>query len=234
MGGAIRSRQRWSPVPTRRSRVNFFDYLADNGENLLTQALEHVQLVVISMVIGTVIGIPLGIIAHRSSVLRPPIVSTVSVFLTIPSLALLAVFVPFFGLGAPPAIAGLTLYSLLPIVANTIAGLNSVDPGIVKASRGMGVSNVQRLFHVELPLAWPVIITGIRVSTQVVVGIAAIAALVGGPGLGQEIFRGVRSLGANGAKNLVFGGTLGVVVLALLFDALFVIITRLTTSRGLR
>lgn len=214
--------------------MNFFDYLSRNYDNLFQLSLEHIQLVVTSMLIGTAVGVPLGVIAHRSSTLRPPIVSTVSVFLTIPSLALLTVFVPIFGLGSAPAIVGLTLYSLLPIVSNTIAGLASVDPAIVKASRGMGVGSLQRLVQIELPLAWPVILTGIRVSTQVIIGIAAIAVLVGGPGLGNEIFRGIRSLGATGAQNLVFGGTLAVVVLALLFDGLFVIINRLTTSRGLR
>ncbi len=214
--------------------MNFFDYLSRNYDNLFQLSLEHIQLVVISMLIGTAVGVPLGVLAHRSSTLRPPIVSTVSVFLTIPSLALLTVFVPIFGLGSAPAIVGLTLYSLLPIVSNTIAGLASVDPAIVKASRGMGVGSLQRLVQIELPLAWPVILTGIRVSTQVIIGIAAIAVLVGGPGLGNEIFRGIRSLGATGAQNLVFGGTLAVVVLALLFDGLFVIINRLTTSRGLR
>jgi osmoprotectant transport system permease protein len=214
--------------------VNFFDYLSNNYENLFTLSLEHVQLVVVSMLIATAVGVPLGVLAHRSTALRPPIVSTVSVFLTIPSLALLAVFVPIFGLGSPPAIAGLTLYALLPVVSNTIAGLGSVDPSIVKASRGMGVGSLRRLVQVELPLAWPVIVTGIRVATQIVIGIAAIAVLVGGPGLGNEIFRGIRSLGATGADNLVIGGTLAVVVLALLFDAVFVIVTRLTTSRGLR
>lgn len=214
--------------------MNFFDYLSRNYDNLFQLSLEHIQLVVTSMLIGTAVGVPLGVIAHRSSTLRPPIVSTVSVFLTIPSLALLTVFVPIFGLGSAPAIVGLTLYSLLPIVSNTIAGLASVDPAIVKASRGMGVGSLQRLVQIELPLAWPVILTGIRVSTQVIIGIAAIAVLVGGPGLGNEIFRGIRSLGATGAQNLVFGGTLAVVVLALLFDGLFVIINRLTTSRGIR
>ncbi|UZJ24315.1 ABC transporter permease [Rhodococcus antarcticus] len=214
--------------------MNFFDYLSNNYENLFTLSLEHIKLVVVSMLIATAVGVPLGVLAHRSTALRPPIVSTVSVFLTIPSLALLAVFVPIFGLGSPPAIAGLTLYALLPVVSNTIAGLGSVDPSIVKASRGMGVGSLRRLVQVELPLAWPVIITGIRVATQIVIGIAAIAVLVGGPGLGNEIFRGIRSLGATGADNLVIGGTLAVVVLALLFDAVFVIVTRLTTSRGLR
>lgn len=214
--------------------MDFIEYLSRNADNLTELSLEHINLVMRSMGLAILIGVPAGIVAHRNNVLRGPIISSASVMLTIPSLALLAIFVPVFGLGARPAIAGLTLYALLPIISNTVAGLASVDPAIVKASRGMGVGSWRRLLQVELPLAWPVIITGIRVSTQVVVGIAAIAAIVGGPGLGNEIFRGLRSLGSTGAPNLVYGGTLAIVVLALLFDLLFILIRRLTTSRGIR
>lgn len=213
--------------------MTFFEYLTNSYDNLFELSIEHIRLVLISMGIATVVGLPLGVIAHRSKLLRAPIISSASFFLTLPSLALFAIFVPIFGLGAPPAIAGLTLYALLPIVGNTLAGLSSVDPAIIKASRGMGLGSFRRLIQVEMPLAWPVIITGIRVSTQVVIGIAAIAALVGGPGLGQEIFRGIRS-GSPNAPNLAYGGTLAIVVLALLFDALFILIRRLTTSRGIR
>ncbi len=214
--------------------MNFLEYLSNNVENLTALSLEHVDLVLRSMGLAILFGVPLGILAHRRTTLRPVIISSAAVMLTIPSLALLAIFVPIFGLGAAPAIAGLTLYALLPVISNTVAGLASVDPAIIRASRGMGVGSWRRLLQVELPLAWPVIITGIRVSTQLVVGIAAIAAIVGGPGLGNEIFRGLRSLGSAGAPNLVYGGTLAVVVVALLFDALFILIRRLTTSRGIR
>lgn len=214
--------------------MTFLEYLERNWENLIELSIEHAQLVVISMLIAVAIGVPLGIVGHRNSLLRSPILSVTSFFLTLPSLALFALFIPFVGLGAPPAIAGLTLYALLPVVSNTIAGLGSVSPAIVKSSRGMGMGPVRRLLQVELPLAWPVIITGIRVSTQVIVGIAAIAVFVGGPGLGNEIFRGLRSVPNANAPNLIYGGTLAIVVLALLFDAVFVLIRRLTTSRGIR
>lgn len=214
--------------------MTFLEYLTNSYENLIELSVEHIYLVLVSMGIAIVVGLPLGVVAHRLGYTRGPIINTTSFFLTLPSLALFAIFVPIFGLGAPPAIAGLTLYALLPIVANTLAGLSSIDASVVKASRGMGMGSGRRLLQVEMPLAWPVIITGIRVSTQVTIGIAAIAALVGGPGLGQEIFRGIRSLGNANAPNLIYGGTLAVVVLALLFDAVFVLIHRLTTSRGIR
>ncbi len=214
--------------------MTFGDYLSRNLDNLLELGIEHLQLVLISMVLAIVISVPAGVLAFRSTNMRPVIVSGASVMLTIPSLALFGLFVPIFGLGQAPAIAALTLYALLPIISNTIAGLASVDPAITKSARGMGVGHWRRLFTIELPLAWPVILTGMRVSTQIVVGIAAIAALVGGPGLGVEIFRGLRSLGSPGAVNLVYGGTLAVIVLALLFDAFFILVRRLTTSRGIR
>ncbi len=214
--------------------MNFGDYLSRNLDNLLELSIEHLLLVAISMALAIVIGVPAGVLAYRNTTLRPVIVSTASVMLTIPSLALFALFIPIFGLGRAPAIAALTLYALLPIIANTIAGLQSVDGAITKAARGMGVGHWRRLFTVELPLAWPVILTGVRVSTQIVVGVAAIAALVGGPGLGTEIFRGLRSLGSPGAENLVYGGTIAIIILALLFDAFFILVRRLTTSRGIR
>lgn len=214
--------------------MNFLDYLSRSVDNLIELSIEHVLLVLVAMAIAVAAGVPLGIAAHRFTPLRSPILSTSAFFLTIPSLALFSIFIPLLGLGAPPAIAALTLYALLPVVSNTVAGLGSVDPAVVKASRGMGMGRSRRLMQVEMPLAWPVIVTGIRVSTQVVVGIAAIAAFVGGPGLGNEIFRGLRSLGTAGAENLVYGGTLGIILIALLLDAAFVLVRRLTTSRGIR
>lgn len=214
--------------------MTFLEYLERNYDNLIELSLEHIQLVLIAMGIAIVVGIPLGVIGQRNRLLRSPILSVTSFFLTIPSLALFAIFIPLVGIGAAPAIAGLTLYALLPIVSNTVAGLASVDRAIIQASRGMGMGSFRRLAQVEIPLAWPVILTGVRVSTQVVVGIAAIAVFVGGPGLGNEIFRGVRSTGSPNAPNLIYGGTLAIVILALLFDAVFVLISRLTTSRGIR
>ena len=214
--------------------MSFFEYLTNSYDNLFELSLEHIRLVVIAMAIAIGLGLPLGVLGHRVRFLRDPILTVTSFFLTLPSLALFALFIPIVGIGATPAIAALTLYALLPVVSNTLAGLSSVDPAIIKASRGMGMGSGRRLMQIEMPLAWPIIITGIRVSTQVVVGIAAIAVFVGGPGLGNEIFRGIRSVPNANAPNLIYGGTLAVVILALLFDAAFVLIHRLTTSRGIR
>ena len=126
------------------------------------------------------------------------------------------------------------MYSLLPIVRNTIVGLREVDPAVVESAEGMGMGRFARLFRIELPLAWPVIITGIRVSTVIIVGIAAIGAYIRGPGLGNDIFTGISRLSSPSAPNLVMGGILGVMVIAVLFDFAYVLISRVTTSKGLR
>jgi osmoprotectant transport system permease protein len=214
----------------------FTDYLADASTRavLWDQTLEHVTLVVVPMLIALVLSLILGVLGHRHPRLSQPILNTVSTFLTIPSLALFALFLPIVGIGDTAVIMALTLYALLPIVRNTVAGLGSVDPAIVEAAKGMGMGSSARLFKVELPTAWPVILAGVRVSTLLITGIAAIAALVGGSGLGNEIFRGIRRIGSTGALESLLGGTLAIVVLALLFDLFYLGIGRLTIPRGLR
>jgi osmoprotectant transport system permease protein len=214
--------------------MTFLEYLRNNVDPLREQTLGHIQIVAMSIGIALVLGAILGVLAHRSATLRPAVLGFSATLLTIPSLALFALAIPVFGLGTPPTVVALVLYALLPVVRNTVAGLGSVDPGVLRAARGMGMGPWQRFFRIELPLAWPVLLTGVRVSTQIVVGIAAVAALVNGPGLGNEIFRGLRSLGSPFAVNFVLGGTLGVVVVALLFDAMYILLRRLTTARGIR
>ncbi len=214
--------------------MDFYEYLNDNAEYLFSDAVDHIVVVALSIGIALVLGCALGVLAHRSARLRPVILAVTSTLLTIPSLALFAIFIPLLGLGTPPAVTALVLYALLPIVRNTVVGLGSVDRNVLRAARGMGMGPWRRFARIELPLAWPVVLTGVRVSTQVVVGIAAIAALVNGPGLGNEIFRGLRSLGSPFALNFVLGGTLAIVVVALLFDSVFILLRRLTTARGIR
>jgi osmoprotectant transport system permease protein len=154
--------------------------------------------------------------------------------LTIPSFALFGLLIPLFGLGLGPTISALVLYAIFPILRNTITGLRSVPASVEDAALGMGLGRWRRLLHVRLPLAWPVVLTGIRVSTIMIVGIAAIAAAVSGPGLGQVIFNGLARIGGANALNDALAGTLGVAVLALVLDLFFVFVSRLTTSRGIR
>jgi osmoprotectant transport system permease protein len=131
-------------------------------------------------------------------------------------------------------VLALVLYALLPIVRNTIVGLREVDPAVVESAQGMGMGRRARLLRIELPLAWPVVLTGMRVSTLILIGIAAIGAYINGPGLGDIIFSGLAQIGSASALNLVLGGTLGIIVLAVLFDLVYVLIFRLTIAKGIR
>jgi osmoprotectant transport system permease protein len=195
---------------------------------------EHVWTVLVSLMIASAFGVTIGLIVWNKPVSRSFAIATAGVILTIPSMALLALMIPTFGLGWVPTITALSLYSLLPIVRNTVVGLREVPDAVMESARGMGMSKLRVLLAVQLPIAWPVILTGLRVATQLAIGIAAIAAYVAGPGLGVYIFKGLSMLGAKNALNFALTGTLMIVIIALLFDALFILIARLTTSRGIR
>jgi osmoprotectant transport system permease protein len=214
--------------------VNFWEYLASRHQQLLTDAYQHASAVFQCMVLATVLGVLVAIVTYRSEWAGHLATLTTSTVLTIPSLALIGLLIPVVGLGVAPTVIALTLYGLLPIVRNAIVGLRGVDADLVEAARGIGMSRPMRLLRIELPLAWPPILTGIRVATQMLMGIGAIAAYASGPGLGNEIFRGLASLGSKNALNQVLAGTLGIVVLALLFDVAYVLLGRLTIPRGIR
>jgi len=214
--------------------VNFFEYLSSRREHLIELAIEHTQVVAVAIATATVIGITLGVLVYRRPAWAQLVLGITGVFLTIPSFALFGILIPFVGLGYRPTVIALVMYALLPIVRNTVTGLRGVDDAIIDSAQGMGMGRWRRLLRIELPLAWPVILAGVRVSTLLLVGITAIAAYVNGPGLGEDIFSGLARIGGANALNLVLGGTLGIVVLALLFDAALAGVTRLTTSKGIR
>jgi osmoprotectant transport system permease protein len=202
--------------------------------DLLIQARDHIVIVIVAVLIASVIGVGIGILTYRNRWAYQLAIGTSSAFLTIPSLALLGLLIPLLGLGFVPALVALVVYALLPIIRNTVTGLHSIDPALLEAARGTGMRERMVLTQIQLPLAWPIILAGIRVATQLTVGVAAIAAYVSGPGLGNNIFAGLATMGSKNAVNLALSGTIGVIILALLFDAAFVLITRLTIPRGLR
>jgi osmoprotectant transport system permease protein len=212
----------------------FLEYLSLNWDHVAELAVGHAVVVAISLAIDIIIGVSLGVLVFSRERAANVALAITSTFLTIPSFALFGLFIPIFGLGYPPTVVALVMYGLLPILRNTVAGLRSVDPAIAESAQGMGMNARQRLLRIELPLAWPVIIAGVRVSTMLLMGIAAIAAIVGGPGLGEDIFSGLARVGSVVALDLVLGGILGIVVLALLFDTFFNVLGKLTTSRGIR
>src|SRR5690625_3609284 len=201
---------------------------------MLELGIQHALVVAVSVALATVIGVALGIATYQRERPRELVLAATGAFLTIPSFALFILLLGPLGLGWRPVVVALAMYGLMPVVRNTITGLREVSPAVVEAAKGMGLSRRQRLLRVELPLAWPVIITGIRVTTLVLLGIAAIGAIVNGPGYGEFIFTGLARVGTPVAVNLVLAGALGVMVLAVLFDLLFYAARRLTTSRGIR
>lgn len=204
--------------------------LSMRTNELWMAVLEHIQLVAISMLIAILIGVPLGIIISRVKWLQGPILGVAGILQTIPSLALLGFMIPFFGIGVTTAIIALFLYSLLPIIRNTYAGISEVDKSVIEAAVGMGMTDRQILFKIELPLALSVIMAGIRTSTVINVGTATLAAFIGGGGLGDFIFLGIsRSLDA-----LVLIGAVPAGLLALILDFLLGRLERVATPRGLK
>jgi len=209
------------------------DYLNAQGGRLLGLTIEHFGIVLVAVAIATVIGVAIGLLTYRTDTPRRVALAVTGVFLTIPSFALFGLLIAPLGLGAPPAVVALVMYGLLPIVRNTITGLRSVDPAIIESAQGMGMGRYRRLFRIELPLAWPIILTGIRVAAVIIVGIAAIAAVVNGPGLGKDIFRALARLGSPTAVPQVVSAILGIIAIAIIIDLAFVVIARLTTSKGI-
>lgn len=201
---------------------------------LLTDSYLHVSAVVQSVVIATIAAVLIGIAVYRSPVGSSIATALASTVLTVPSFALLGLLIPIMGLGVAPTVTALVLYSLLPIIRNTIIGLASVDPSVTDAARGVGMSRLGVLSRIEIPIAWPSILTGMRIATQMAMGILAIAAYAKGPGLGNLIFSGLSRVGSPTALPQALTGTILIVVLALVLDGIYVLIGKLTTSRGLR
>jgi osmoprotectant transport system permease protein len=197
--------------------MNFFQFLQQNWRELLVLTREHVLLVLISTGLAVLIGVPLGVLLTRIKSLRTPILGFANVMQTVPSLALFGLLIPIpfiGGIGARTAIIALALYALLPVIRNTVTGILGIDPKIREASTAMGMTSSQQLRMVELPLAMPVMLTGIRVAVVISVGVATVAAAVGAGGLGTYIFRGLRQ----NDNNLLLAGAIASAVLALLCD----------------
>ncbi|WP_199185238.1 ABC transporter permease [Cryobacterium sp. Y50] len=208
-------------------------YLADNALRILFLAQQHAELVLISVGISTVLGIGLALLSESAPRLRQALLSVSGTFLTIPSFALFALMIPILGLGVAPTIVALAIYGIFPILRNTVTGLEGVDAAVIDAAKGVGMGGGRRMLTVVLPLAWPIILNGIRTATIMLVATAAIGAVVRGPGLGELIFRGLARIGGANALNEALSGVIGVVLVALVLDLLFILIAKMTTLRGL-
>jgi len=205
--------------------MNVIQYFLKHPNEILQATVEHISLVAVAMLIAVAVGVPLGILVARRPWLSKPILGTANVAETIPSLALFGFLLPIPWLGeraARLAIAALTLYALLPIIRNTAAGIAGVDPAVREAARGMGMTQSQILFRVELPLSLSTVLAGVRVATVLTIGIATIAAAVGAGGLGEYIFRGLAMVN----DSLILAGAIPAALLALGADFLLSILER--------
>lgn len=194
--------------------MNVFRFMVQNREQVLELTLEHLWLVGLSTLFAALIGIPLGIMIARRPRLNRPILGMANIVQTIPSLALLGFLLPVPWLGERAdrlAILALTLYALLPIIRSTYTGIRGVDPAVVEAGRGMGLTESQLLFQVQLPLAMSVILSGVRVAVVISVGVATIAAAIGAGGLGEFVFRGLAMID----DRVILAGAIPAAILAL-------------------
>lgn len=199
--------------------MNFWHFISQNRLEIADLTLEHLWMVGISTLLALAVGIPLGILISRRPVLRKPVIATANIIQTIPSLALFGFLLPAPWIGARAtrlAILALMLYALLPLIRNTYAGITGVDRAVIQAARGMGLSEWQLLFKVQLPLAASVILAGVRVAIVISIGLATIAAAIGAGGLGELIFRGLAMVN----NSVILAGAIPAALMALAADTL--------------
>jgi osmoprotectant transport system permease protein len=204
--------------------VSTLRYILDNWDTLRPQVVTHLEIVAICMLVAGVLGLGLGVLASRSERFATMILAVTSTILTVPSFALFGLLSIWFGLGNPPVIIGLILYALLPIVRNTRAGIVAVAPAVVEAARGMGMSRIQVLTRVELPLAVPVILGGLRQATVMIVAIATVGAAVGVNDLGVPIFAAVSR--DTGTLEQVLAGIIPVALIGIIADVVLAAVQR--------
>lgn len=188
--------------------------MLENVDLLLEQSLEHMDIAFTSIVIGTILWVPLGILIYQYDRFSTPVIGVAGMILTLPSLVLFPLLIPIVGIGTTPATVALVLYSALPITRNTYTGLREVDPAVERAGKGLGMTDQQLLARVKLPMAVPVIFAGIRQAAVLIIGITTIAAFFGAGGLGTSIFAGIR---LNLPKQII-GATIVVSLLAIATD----------------
>jgi len=208
----------------------FFEFVVSRKDQILTLTGQHIELTVISVAMAIIIGVPLGILITRVKKLSGPVIGFANLIQAVPSLALLGFLIPILGIGSKPAILMVFLYSLLPIIKNSYTGLMNINPDVIESSKGMGMTNTQILKLVQLPLALPIIMTGIRISAVTAVGLMTIAAFIGAGGLGYMVFSGVQIVD----NNMILAGAIPACILALLMDFIIGKIEEGVTPPGIR
>nr|WP_238988880.1 ABC transporter permease [Calorimonas adulescens] len=208
----------------------YLTFMSDRIDQIFTLTGQHIYLTLIAVAIAILIGVPLGILITRVDSISGLVIGIANAVQAIPSLALLGFLIPFLGIGSIPSIVMIFLYSLLPIIKNTYTGLANVDRAMIEAGRGMGMTDAQLMRMVQLPLALPVIMAGIRISAVTAVGLTTLAALIGAGGLGQLIYRGISMVN----NKMIISGAIPAMVLALLVDFILSIMERSVTPKGLK
>lgn len=210
--------------------TNFFETLFNNKDQIFSLFIQHIGLTVLAVILAVLIGVPTGILITKSEKLSKPILVLANVIQAVPSLALLGFLIPIIGIGSPPAIIMVVLYSLLPIIKNTYTGLSSINPDIIESAKGMGLTRNQTLRLIKLPLAMPIIMAGVRIAAVTAVGLMTIAAFIGAGGLGYLVFSGIQTV--NNA--LILSGAIPAAILALIIDYITGKIERSVTPNGIK
>ncbi|MFP3635405.1 ABC transporter permease [Bacillus sp. SIMBA_033] len=205
-------------------------FLQTNGGELLYKTWEHLYISIIAVILGIVVAVPLGVVLTRMKKGAGAVIGAVNIVQTLPSLAILAFFIPLLGVGKVPAIVALFFYSVLPILRNTYTGIQGVNKNLLESGKGIGMTVWEQIRLVELPLAVPVIMAGIRTSTIYLIGWATLASFIGGGGLGDYIFIGLNLY----QPEYIIGGAVPVTILAIIIDYLLAATERKVTPKGLK
>lgn len=210
--------------------LDFFSFFSSRKEEIIKLIFQHIELTLLAVFIAVLIGVPLGILIAKVKKLSKPIIGIANVVQAIPSLALLGFLIPALGIGSNPAIVMVVLYSLLPIVKNSYIGLIGIDSNILEAAEGMGMTKNQILMKVQIPLAMPIIMGGIRIAAVTAVGLMTIAAFIGAGGLGYMVFSGVQTVN----NSMILSGAIPACILALLIDFIIGKLEKKVVPKGIR
>lgn len=209
--------------------MSFFDFLMDRYPQLIQLTVEHLQIMFISILVACLIGIPLGIILVANRKLKQMIMAIVNACQAVPSLAFLGFLIPLTGIGIKTTIILVVIYSVLPIVKNTCVGILNIDRDIIETAEGIGLTKMQILTKVQLPIALPVIMAGVRVATVWAVGTVTLAAYAGGKGLGFMIYSGISMMNIN----MILAGAIPACILAMVADWLIGLLGKWVTPEGI-
>lgn len=212
------------------AKMNLFEYVSANMSQIILLLIEHIKLTAISVGAAIIIGVPLGILISYAKKANKPVLAAANIIQAIPSMALLGFMIPFLGIGSLPAVSAVILYSLLPVIKNTYTGIDTINPQTLEAAKGIGLTKFQVLIKVQIPLALPIIMAGVRISAVTAVGLMTMAAFIGAGGLGYLVFSGIRTVN----NNQILAGAIPACLLALTVDFLVGVIEKLVTPVSLQ